>query len=155
MNLVRTTVDKDDLVFGQHRLPIHPTHRNLIGDRKAVIVGIRPESLKDPAHADPALPTLSAEISALEDLGTESHAFFTVQAPPIQTGAASTGGEDDLFVGPDQVRFVARLPSSTSVEIGATVPLAVDVGNCHFFDADDHTSLRSTAAPAAPDAPTR
>jgi multiple sugar transport system ATP-binding protein len=150
MNLVRADIDGDHLLLGQHRVQFDPSHRNLFGQRTEVIVGLRPESFKSPVDAGPGEPIIEAEINAVEDLGTESHAFFTVHAPPVEAGASPAVGGDDLFVGPGNVRFVARLPSSTEVEIGDTVPLSVNVANCHFFDTESHASLRApVTAPAA------
>ncbi|HVQ87773.1 MAG TPA: sn-glycerol-3-phosphate ABC transporter ATP-binding protein UgpC [Actinomycetes bacterium] len=146
MNLVRATVKDGHMHIGQHRVPVHPSHVELLAGRDEVIVGLRPESFKSAADADATHPTIDVEISALEDLGTESHAFFTVDAPPVKAGATLTIGEEDLFVGPDSVRFIARLPSTTTVQLGATVPLSVDTASCYFFDPVDQTSLLPAGA---------
>ena len=47
-----------------------------------MILGIRPESFEDAAFA-PGLPTIEVVVEVLEDLGSDAHVFFTVDARSI------------------------------------------------------------------------
>ena len=47
-----------------------------------VVLGIRPESFEDAAFA-PGLPTIDVAVEVLEDLGSDAHVFFTVDARSI------------------------------------------------------------------------
>ena len=53
-------------------------------DRAArVILGIRPETFEDAAFASPELPTIDVEVVVLEELGSDAHVFFRVDATRI------------------------------------------------------------------------
>jgi multiple sugar transport system ATP-binding protein len=64
MNLVEATLEGDDVVVGEHRLPLQPTRRPV---RRAgpVVLGVRPESFEDADFASPDLPTLEVEVAVL------------------------------------------------------------------------------------------
>ena len=68
--------------FAGFRLPLAPGRRP---DRAtaSVILGIRPESFEDAAFAEPALPQIEVEVSVLEELGSDAHVIFPIDAPRV------------------------------------------------------------------------
>ena len=62
-----------------------------------VILGIRPESFEDPAFA-PGLPTIEVAVEVLEDLGSDAHVFFTVDARSITAEVLEAGGEAQAMI---------------------------------------------------------
>ena len=84
MNLVEAQLDGDAVEFGGLRIPLAaraPAGRRRDGRRSAS----GPESFEDAAFADPALPQLDAEVAVLEDLGSDAHVIFPVDAPRVET----------------------------------------------------------------------
>ena len=55
-----------------------------------VVLGIRPESFEDAAFA-PGLPTIDVVVEVLEDLGSDAHVFFTVDARSITAEVLEAG----------------------------------------------------------------
>jgi multiple sugar transport system ATP-binding protein len=102
-----------------------------------VIVGIRPEDL---APCPPGTPgALTATVRAVERLGSELNAFFSIDAPsaaaPSGAGAAAAAGPD-RDAGPLGTAHngVARLAPRADVRPGRQVTLRVDPARLYFFD---------------------
>ncbi len=70
MNLVDATVDGDDVLFGEFRVPLAPGRRPQRGVRR-VVLGVRPESFEDAALAPRGKPTLETTARVVEELGSE------------------------------------------------------------------------------------
>ena len=141
MNLVEATIDGDEVAFGQFRLPLDPRRRPSSPGMGRVILGIRPETFEDAAFAAPALPVLDADVVVLEELGSDAHVFFRVDATRV---AVELEGEPDD--GADIVvergsLLNARLDPRTTARVGSSVRLAVDPGRFHFFDPVSGASL--------------
>ena len=107
-----------------------------------MILGIRPETFEDAAFAAAELPTIDVEVVVLEELGSDAHVFFRVDATRI---AAETLGEDedttaDLVTDRGSL-LNARVDPRTSARVGGTLRLAVDPSRFHFFDPDTGSSL--------------
>jgi multiple sugar transport system ATP-binding protein len=139
MNLVEATIEGGEAVFGQYRVPV--------GDARAsgrVVLGIRPESFEDAAFA-PGLPTLQVTVEVLEELGSDAHVFFHVDAPPV-TAEVLEAKDEGLLPG-NKALFTARVDAQTSARVGGTLQLAVDPARFHFFDPDTGDRL-GAAAPA-------
>jgi multiple sugar transport system ATP-binding protein len=107
-----------------------------------VILGIRPETFEDAAFAPKELPVVDAEVVVLEELGSDAHVFFRIDATRVATHDL---GEDEA----DAVNLVvergallnARVDPRTSARVRDTVRLALDPTRFHFFDADTGRSL--------------
>ena len=56
------------------------------------ILGIRPESFED-AATSPDLPTIEVQVEVLEDLGSDAHVFFAVDARSITAEVLEATGE--------------------------------------------------------------
>ena len=149
MNLVDGTIQRSNgditvLLGGQH-LALDTSvlmQRPLLGEYQGrqVIVGIRPESIADPAlagepHED---RLLHGTVELREDLGPELFVHFS--APDVQLADAATiaglprdtgtlrGSSDSDGV------LVGRFGPVSDVREGAPVDAVVDTGRLHFFD---------------------
>ena len=148
MNLVDARVDGTDVVFGQFRIPLDWSRRPEPTTAGRVIVGIRPETFEDAAFAPSTLPTVDAEVVVLEELGSDAHVFFRVDATRIPTGAPEDEEDEGAeLVGDERGSLLnARVDPRTSARVGATLRLAVDPARFHFFDADSGLSLLQARA---------
>jgi len=138
MNVAQASVSDGLLTFGQFSLPLSVAQQTAIDGRPEVVVGLRPEAFSTSG----AEPTVSVDVAAVENLGTESHAFFGVDAP--QVGVATHRVADDA---PSMVErgsvFVARLTADDVVTPGQPLVLSVDTRRMYLFDADTGTTLLS------------
>jgi multiple sugar transport system ATP-binding protein len=140
MNLVEATVEGGEVAFGQFRVPL-PTP---VPPGRTVL-GIRPESFEDAAFA-PGLPTLDVRVEVLEELGSDAHVFFHVDAVPVT--AEVLEAHDEGLLPADQALFTARVDARTSARVGGTLQLAVDPARFHFFDPETGDRLDPASAPA-------
>ena len=150
MNVVEAVVDEAMVRFGQFTLPLNDVQQRTLQGRSRVIIGIRPEWF-DVAAADRHEATMAVDLSAVEALGTESHVFFAVDAPPVAAALEATDEElpeDVLTTG--RARFVARLGPDAQPRVGDRFTLSVAAEKLHFFDASTHDSLRPGAALPGP-----
>jgi multiple sugar transport system ATP-binding protein len=138
MNLVEAFPDGDSIRFGQFTLPAPRAPR-----LERVVLGIRPEAF---ALGSPALPTIDVRVEVVEDLGSEAHVFFHVDAPPITAEVLESASEEGLL-GADRALFTARVDAGAAPAVGSTVALGVDVGRFHYFDPD--SGARLTGEPMA------
>src|SRR3954469_464291 len=138
MNLVEAFPDGDTIRFGQFTLP-DPRAPRL----ERVVLGIRPEAF---SLGHPALPTIDVRVEVVEDLGSEAHVFFHVDAPPITAEVLESASEERLL-GADRALFTARVDAGAAPAVGSTVALGVDVERFHFFDPD--SGARLTGEPMA------
>jgi multiple sugar transport system ATP-binding protein len=84
---------------------------------------------------------MQAGAGVTEELGSEIHVIFTIDAPPVEhasitEAAQGEEGEDEAAValaGGKSV-WTARVAARSSVRPGSPVELAVDTSNLHFFD---------------------
>ena len=91
-------------------------------------------------YGDASWPRIDVTAGVTEGLGTEIHAIFTIDAPPVEhasiTSAADRGDDDDesfALVGGKSL-WTARVSSRSAVRPGAPLQLAVDTSRLHFFD---------------------
>jgi multiple sugar transport system ATP-binding protein len=139
MNLIRATVSDDGLRFGQFHLPFADGRRP-DGISDEVVLGIRPEAFEDAAFA-PNLPTIPVVVEVLEELGSDAHVFFHVEASPISA---------ELMEAIPDVRalFTARVDARSAAGVGERLALAVDPRRFHFFDPDTGARLSESGTPA-------
>jgi multiple sugar transport system ATP-binding protein len=133
MNLVRASIAEGTLALGEHRIPLpRPPVRD-----GHVVIGIRPEAFEDPAFADPSLPQIVVELSVVEELGSDTHVMFGVDADPVVVEAArSDDARDDgsLLVKRAGTRFTARIDSRSTARAGDRMRLSLDTERLYFFD---------------------
>jgi multiple sugar transport system ATP-binding protein len=152
MNLVRATIVDGAAEFGGYRIPLDPARRPPDGDGVEVILGIRPESLQDAAHAEPGLPQIEARAAVLEDLGSDAHVIFEVDAPRVETEQLRAAVENEvpgMIADAETTLFNARVDPRTRARVGDPLQLAVRPRDFHFFDAATGENLLTTAAAVA------
>jgi len=141
MNLVEATIDGDDVVFGQFRVPLNRLRRPVRGPQK-VVLGMRPESFEDAAFSQRDLPVLDADIVVLEELGSDAHVFFPVDATRVTPEAIEAEGEDaDRLIVSEAALLNARVDPRTAARVGGKLRVSVDPARFHFFDPDTGASL--------------
>ena len=112
---------------------------------RKVIIGIRPSHFDDAAHGathgDASWARFPVTVSATAELGTETHAIFPVDAPPIDhawfAGAAARNAEEDEAVSAlagGKSLWTARVSARCAPRPGQPLELVVDTGKLHFFD---------------------
>jgi len=149
MNFATADLVRDDgpaVTFAGFKLPVpaavisgKPGLDEYFG--KKVIMGIRPSDFEDGEFGDASWPRIDVTAGVTEGLGTEIHAIFTIDAPPVEhhsiTSAAGGHDEEDetvaALVGGKSL-WTARVSSRSSVRAGAPLKLAVDTSRLHFFD---------------------
>jgi multiple sugar transport system ATP-binding protein len=141
MNLVEASYDGDELRFGQYAVPVVDGPA-----QERVILGIRPEGFEDAAFA-PGLPTITARVEVVEDLGSDTHLFFHVDAPPMTAEVLESASEDGLLAA-DRALFTARVDPRSTAAVRGDIDLAVDPARFHYFDPDTGARLDTAAKPA-------
>jgi multiple sugar transport system ATP-binding protein len=149
MNLVEARVSGDMVSFAGWELPLDPLRRPARDGR--VILGIRPESFEDALLGDPALPSVEVEVAVLEELGSDSHVIFGIEAPRVEAEElrAAADNEDEALIADDHAVWNARVQSKTAARAGVRIRLAVDASHLYFFDPDSGASLTAGARSAA------
>ncbi len=141
MNLVEATIDDDSVAFAGFSLPLDPVRRPRGADR--VILGVRPESFEDAALASPGLPQVEVGVTVLEELGSDAHVIFTLDAPRVEADAlrAAHDDEESGLIVEDRAVWNARVDAKTTARTGGVVRLAVDTSQLYFFDPATGQSL--------------
>jgi multiple sugar transport system ATP-binding protein len=153
MNLFQGALtDGGELVLGSQRLTLPEPPAALAPYRgREVIAGLRPEALTlaDGDTDGPSRPgrpggpgvaapvALSADVRAVESIGSEAYAFFAIDAPAAAAGRTTTA---DV---PSELAHngVARLSPRKLPRPGARVTFTIDSGRLLFFDPDTGQSI--------------
>jgi multiple sugar transport system ATP-binding protein len=149
MNLVEATIDGGLLRFADVELPL-PGGSPLAGVSRRVILGIRPTDFEHGSTADRELPRIRVRPDVVEELGSESHVIFQVDAPVVTAEAVRAAADvqtDDegklLFAGEARTTFTARIDGRKPVAPGQELELAVDYTCLHCFDPDTGDALQT------------
>jgi multiple sugar transport system ATP-binding protein len=147
MNFVTAQLVRDDgpaVSFAGHRLAVPPAllaARPGLQDHlgQELILGIRPSDFEDATLAEPAWPRLPVEVSVTEELGSEIHVIFFIDAPQVQhasiTQARSDEGDDEAIpLADNKTQWTARVAARSPIKPGSPAQLAVDTSNLQFFD---------------------
>jgi multiple sugar transport system ATP-binding protein len=167
MNFVDAELVRDDgpaVTFADHRLPLpdslidgKPGLDRYFG--RKVILGIRPSDFEDALLADSSWARMSVRADVTEELGSEIHVIFTVDAPPVHHATISeiTGDEEDedsaaVVLASGKSLWTARVAARSQVRSGQPIELAVDTSNVQFFDpvsalSIGHPEVSEAAAP--------
>jgi multiple sugar transport system ATP-binding protein len=144
MNLVEASIDGDDVVFGGYRLRLDERRRP-DGAPAKVILGIRPEAFEETAA--PGASSLEVTPAVVEELGSEAHVFFPVNAPPVTAEILERSESDEATLLPEsKALFAARLGPETRARVGVPLELAVNPARLHFFDTSTGARLPTVAA---------
>ena len=156
MNLLEAAVRVDNgsvsLTLADQQVPLadetlarYPAVRGY--DGRSVVLGVRSDHLQ-PARQRPDLPTLTARLELLEALGSQSIAYFRVDAQTLRPDAEDL--EDDLEK-PEGEGVTATRPNlvasfaardALALKLDDEIVLAVDVAQVHLFDAETGAPLR-------------
>jgi multiple sugar transport system ATP-binding protein len=151
MNLVEATLTDDAVTFGTYTIPLDRSHRPAGAQNGDVVLGIRPEAFEDLAFAAEGLPQVEVEVAVLEELGSDAHVFFPVDAEHVVIEDAMTDQPEDeaTLLAEDRERklFVARVDARTEARVGQKVRLAVEPSRLYFFSPQSGESLMNGAAP--------
>ncbi len=154
MNLLAATVASQNgtvnVMLGRQQVPLSneamrrfPEVRGREG--REVVLGVRADNLHR-ADRRPDLPAINAGLELIEALGSQSIAYFRVDAMVI-------GVDDDLLeeqeldgegVTAARPNLVAAMPAEEAVGLraGEHVPLAIDTKHIHLFDTETGAPLR-------------
>jgi multiple sugar transport system ATP-binding protein len=143
MNLVEAAVEGDEVRFGQFRVPLNPRRRP---DAARVVLGIRPESF-EAVGAEPRAATMTVVPAVVEELGSDAHVLFPVEAPRIGAETAEVADDEATLLAEEEALFSARVDPRTRMEVGRPLTLAVDTSRFHFFDPETGASLLQTEKP--------
>jgi multiple sugar transport system ATP-binding protein len=143
MNLVQAPVDDGVVKLGDVTVPAPP---DLVGDRKTLVVGIRPEDLN--GTVTNGRPTLKGQIQRVEALGATLLGYFSIDAEaPKARGVVAAVGDEELqdapLTGHGGTVFCATFEPRSAVRIGDTVEVGFDLERLHFFDAETEANLRT------------
>ncbi len=150
MNLVEARLSDDAVTFGTYTIPLDRSNRPPAAENGEVVLGIRPEAFEDIGFAAEGLPQIEAEVAVLEELGSDAHVFFPVDAEQIVIEDAITDQPEDeaTLLAEDKARtlFVARVDARTDARVGGRVRLAVEPSRLYFFSPATGESLMNGAA---------
>jgi multiple sugar transport system ATP-binding protein len=136
MNLVEADVLDRSVRFAGYELPLREGTSLRPG---RVILGIRPTDFKDGGSAAPSLPRMRVRATVVEDLGSESHVIFTIDAPRVVADAVRAAEDladpgESLLADDTRAVFTARLDGERFIAQGAEFELALDPQRMYFFD---------------------
>ena len=159
MNFTSAQLARDDgpaVVFAGHRLTVgsaelaaRPGLDNYFG--QDVILGIRPSDFEDAELADASWSRMPVAVSVTEELGSEIHVIFTIDASPVQHASISEardteGDEEAIPLAENKTQWTARVASRSTIKPGSSAVLAVDTSNLQFFDPATGLSIGNTQA---------
>jgi multiple sugar transport system ATP-binding protein len=149
MNLVKARLAGDSVSFGGFSIPLHREHRPRFGTDEGIVLGIRPEAFEDVAFAERGLPEIEVNVEVLEELGSDAHVFFPVEAEQVVIAdAVAAEAEDEttiLAAERDRTLLVARVDARTKARVGDRLRLAVDPARLYFFSPEEGESLLAEA----------
>ncbi len=123
----------------------YPGVKHQVG--KTIVFGVRSDDLL-PAGGHSDLPKITARLELIEALGSHSVVYFRTEANALRehvTGAEEAEEEGDAEgVTATRPNLVASFPARDAIGlgIGQEIPIAIDVGNAHLFDAETGDPLR-------------
>jgi len=148
MNLVEGAIDGEEVVFGGFRVPLDRARRPQGGSRP-VVVGVRPEAFDAVAFAAPGATTFTIVPVVVEELGSDAHVFFRLDAEAVATDVS---GRDEAGLPDSKALFSARIDPRARARVGEPLELALDSARLHFFDPESgETLLPAVPAEGAPE----
>jgi multiple sugar transport system ATP-binding protein len=154
MNFVTARLVRDDgpaVTFAGHRLEVpetllaaRPGLDSYVG--RDLILGVRPSDFEDAGLAEPGWARMPVTAGVTEELGSEIHVLFSIDAPPVQHSSitqAVTGDDDDAAIPltGGKSLWTARVAARSKVRPGQPIELAVDTSNLQFFDPESGLSI--------------
>ena len=123
---------------------------------KKVILGIRPSDFEDARLGDAQWGRMQVTTGVTEELGSEIHVIFTIDAPPVEhaslTKAADNDADEDASVAAALIGgkslWTARVSARSQVRPGQPIELSVDTSRLQFFDPGTGLSIGHPKATA-------
>ena len=160
MNIVTAELVRDDgpaVTFAGHKLPLPA---GLVDSKpgldayfgREVILGVRPSDFEDASLAEASWARMSVRADVTEELGSEIHVIFSIDAPPVRHASISEisgdGDEEDAAVvlAAGKSLWTARVAARSPVRPGQQIELAVHTSNLQFFDPVSALSIGHPAA---------
>jgi multiple sugar transport system ATP-binding protein len=111
-------------------------------DSGEVIIGLRPEHLRDAALEGSANghPVLCAPVTLAEPVGSEVIAHLELGAPALDPASLEQGATDDWTE--ERADFVVRLDARSRAARGEPLTLLVEPSKLYFFDPETEIALR-------------
>jgi multiple sugar transport system ATP-binding protein len=152
MNLLEARLEGDAVHFAGHSIRL-PQGSAPEGGRQDVILGIRPTDFEHAASAEPHLPRVMVAPDVVEELGSETHIVFTMDAPKVDLEAVRAAsdlarGDEGQLLADDRTVCTAVLDARRAVVTGAPLELSVDHARLHFFDPVTGAALQPHARAA-------
>src|SRR6266702_2847114 len=163
MNFVTADLVRDDgpaVTFAGYKLPVpaevldaKPGLADYFG--RKVVLGVRPSDFEDASLSDRKWGTMSVTAGVTEELGSEIHVLFTIDAPHVEHAsiaqATETSEDEDeatAVLAGGQSLWTARVSKESRVKNGAPLELAVDTRSLQFFDPGSGLSIGHPKASA-------
>jgi multiple sugar transport system ATP-binding protein len=110
---------------------------------------VRPEAFDAVAFAAPGTKTFTVVPEVVEELGSDAHVFFHLDAEAVATDPS---GRDELALLPEsKALHSARIDPRARARVGEPLELALDAARLHFFDPESgKTLLPDTSSIEAP-----
>ncbi|MBX5237832.1 ABC transporter ATP-binding protein [Rhizobium sp. NLR22b] len=140
MNLYEAVLNGRTVILGSNSFEIpdrvFECRPSLNGaSHRQILLGIRPEHMND-ASIRPSSAEISAPVTLVEALGSESMVHLNIDAPWVDAG------DPDAIVDiGDEKAAVARFSPKSTVRAGDIARIAVDAEELHFFDPGTRTSI--------------
>ena len=161
MNVVTATVLRTGagphLVVGSQRIELPAGALDAYpalsaADATTVALGIRPESLRDPAGSDSRWLRLVADVELVENVPPEKLVHLRIDAEPVVTDATVEIAQDIDEAAAEGLRALgkgtvlhSRVPGSTTVREGTRAEFAVPPSALHFFDLSTGQAIAPTS----------
>jgi multiple sugar transport system ATP-binding protein len=164
MNFATAELIRDDgpaVTFAGYKLAVPPDifeAKQGLADYfgKQVILGIRPSDFEDASLASARWGTMAVTAGVTEELGSEIHVMFTIDAPPVEHAAivqaAETSEDADEAVNAlagGKSLWTARVSKESRIRHGSPVELSVDTRYLQFFDPASGLSIGHPKATAS------
>ena len=122
---------------------------------KKVILGIRPSDFEDATLSDRQWGTMRVTAGVTEELGSEIHVIFTIDAPHVEhasiaqaTEASEDEDEATAALAGGKSLWTARVSKESRVKHGTPLELSVDTRYLQFFDPGSGLSIGHPKASA-------
>lgn len=128
MNFLHGTLTDGSFKMGDTSIKVPDSKMNMLKENgyinKELMLGIRPEDIIEQSTANGAFPesSFTAHVEVAELMGSETVIYSKIN------------NED----------FIARIEARKGVESGATLQLAFNMENCHFFDQETEQRIRES-----------
>jgi multiple sugar transport system ATP-binding protein len=115
---------------------------------------VRPSDFEDAAIADQAWPRITVTAGVTEELGSEIHILFTIDAPSVRhpslgeiAGSSADADEAVGVLAGGKSLWTGRVAARSKIRSGQPAGLAVDATNLQFFDPDTGLSIGRPETP--------